>query len=153
MSVPGSSTARAEEAPGDDSRVLVDSLHSLGGLESELAERVFDLFFERHPEVRSLFGEYGLNEREEMVRETLVSVLGHAEGEPWLEENLRAMGKSHAEYGVEGHSYADFVSTLLDTLDQMAPPGWNPVSRAAWNRALDRLTETMRQAGDAVGTD
>ena len=151
MSLAGSAASPAQFVSPQDARLLLESLESLHGLESRLVEACFDLFFARHPDVRPLFGEHGLSEREEMMRETLVSVLGHVEGEPWLEENLEAMGKSHAEYGVEGRSYTDFVAVLLDSLEAMAPPGWSPATKAAWRRALDRITDTMRRAGDAAG--
>lgn len=148
----GSSAApmgRADEVLSD-ARLIVASLEALSGRESQMLEHFYDLFFERHPEVRPLFGEHGLNEREEMLRETLVSVLAHAEDEPWLDENLKAMGRSHAEYGVEGHSYPDFVAAMLDTLDHVAAPGWCVATRAAWGRALGRVSETMRRSGEAA---
>jgi hemoglobin-like flavoprotein len=134
-----------------DADLVHESLESLAHLEGEVVEHFYALFFERHPEVRPLFGEHSVNEREEMVRETFTSVLAHVEGQPWLGENLVAMGRSHAEYGVEGRSYADFVAAMLDTLDHVAPPGWCPSTRAAWRRALERITGVMRRAGDAHG--
>jgi len=146
----GLAAGRAAEAP-DDAELLHESLGALSGHEAEIVERLFDLFFERHPEVRELFGEHSINEREEMVRETLVSVLAHAEDEPWIDDNLIAMGRSHAEYGVEGRSYPDFVASMLDTLDEVAAPGWSPEVRAAWERALGRITDVMRRAGDEHG--
>lgn len=108
--------------------------------------RFYAVFFERHPEVVPLFGEHGENEREEMLRETLSSVCAHAEDEPWLDENLRAMGRSHAEYGVEDAMYLGFVAAMLDTLAEIVGPAWSPAICAAWRSALERLTATMRHA-------
>jgi len=136
------------EAAGSDAELVVRSFEALTGHEAEIVEHFYPLFFERHPEVCELFGEHSVNEREEMVREALVSVLAHVEGEPWLDENLVAMGRSHAEYGVEGRSYPDFVATMLDTLDHVAAPGWDAAARIAWERALGHITGVMRRAGD-----
>ncbi len=85
----------------DEADHLLESLERLSGREPELVRQFYALFFERHPEVTKLFGEHSLSEQEEMVRETLVSIVAHVEKEPWLQTNLEAMGKSHAEYGVE----------------------------------------------------
>ncbi len=136
------------EAPAE-AALLIASLEALHGREEEIVDRFYALFFARHPELRPLFGEHAVSEREEMVRETLTSVLAHAEAEPWLDENLVAMGRSHAEYGVEGGSYPDFVAAMLDTLAVVAAGDWTPEIRAAWARALDRITGVMRRAGDA----
>ena len=141
----------AAVAPPDDAGLLTVSLEALAGREGEVVERFYALFFSRHPEVRALFGEHSISEREEMISETLVSVMAHADAEPWLDDNLVAMGRSHAEYGVEGHSYPDFVASMLDTLDGLDLDGWGPDTRAAWERALARITGVMRRAGDEVG--
>jgi hemoglobin-like flavoprotein len=147
MPPPGLAAGRADEAP-EDAVLLGESLEALAGREPEIVEHFYDLFFERHPDVRPLFGEHSISEREEMVRETLSSVLADADEEPWLDENLVAMGRSHAEYGVEARSYPDFVAAMLDTLDHLEVPGWDSGIRAAWERALVRITDVMRQAGD-----
>lgn len=141
--------ASASFEPGDAS-LIAESLGALAGRENEIVEYFYPLFFERHPDVRGLFGEHSVNEREEMVRETLVSVLAHADDEPWLDGNLDAMGRSHAEYGVEGPSYPDYVVAMLDTLDHLRLDGWSPQVRDAWARALTRITSVMRRAGDEV---
>jgi hemoglobin-like flavoprotein len=139
-------------AQRDDVGLLLESLESLSlpGKEPMLVERFFDLFFERHPEVRELFGEHGVNEKEEMIRETLASVFAWAEDEPWLDGNLEAMGRSHAEYGVEDAMYDAFVDTMLDALEEVAGPDWKDGCREAWRAALERITGAMRRAGARV---
>jgi hemoglobin-like flavoprotein len=134
----------------DDAALLLASLESLSGREEEIALRFYPLFFERHPEVRELFGEHGVSEREEMIRETLASVLAHVDGEPWLVENLEAMGRSHGEYGVEPAMYDAYVACLLDVLEEAAGPDWTPGCSEAWRAALESVTAVMRQAGGPV---
>jgi hemoglobin-like flavoprotein len=138
-----------EDASADEAALLARSLETLAGRESRLVTRFYDVFFERHPEVVPLFGEHGLNEREEMLRETLTSVCAHADDAPWLDENLQAMGRSHAEYGVEDAMYPGFVETMLDTLAEIVGADWCPATGAAWRSALERLTCTMRRAAAA----
>ena len=114
-----------------------------------LVLRFYALFFARHPEVCELFGEHAVSEREEMIRETLASVVAYLEDEPWLEGNLEAMGRSHAEYGVEGPMYDAFVLCMLDSLEEVAGRDWKPGCREAWRTALEHLAGSMRRAGGA----
>ena len=130
--------------------LLMASLEHLAGSEAKIVERFYPLFFARRPEVRELFGENGISEREEMVRETFVSALAYLEEEPWLDENLHAMGKSHAEYGVEGPMYAWFVDTLLDTLEEVAGANWGPKDREAWSEVLTELASRMQRGACTV---
>ena len=139
-----------EDGATDEAALLTRSLERLAGHETQLMTRFYDRFFERHPDVVPLFGEHGLNEREEMLRETLASVCAHAEDEPWLDENLSAMGRSHAEYGVEDAMYPGFVEAMLDTLAEIVGSDWSSATCAAWRSALERLTSTMRRAAAEV---
>jgi len=126
--------------------LLLASLEILSGREPRIVERFYGLFFARHPEVRKLFGEHGISEREEMIRETFTCVLAHLDDEAWLGDNLEAMGRSHEEYGVEGPMYDWFADSMLDTLEEVSGPDWQPGCREAWRTALERLTDTMRRA-------
>ena len=144
-----SSATRAEPAPPehDDPALLLASLERLAGHEPHLVQCFFELFFGRHPEVRELFGEHGISEQEEMIRETLASVLAHLDDEPWLDGNLEAMGKSHREYGVEDPMYDDFLACMLEALARVTGDEWDHRRAEAWRRALERLTDVMRRAG------
>jgi hemoglobin-like flavoprotein len=129
-----------------ENALLTASLERIEGRETEIVDRFYALFFARHPAVRGLFGEHGINEREEMIRETLASVVAHVEDEPWLDDNLEAMGRSHAEYGVEGPMYDWYVESMLETLEQVDRMDWEHDCRQAWRSALERLSTTMRAA-------
>ncbi len=126
---------------------LLASLERLSGREPELVQQFYALFFERHPEVTKLFGKHSLSEQEEMVRETLVSIVAYIENEPWLQTNLDAMGKSHAEYGVEDHMYDWMVECMLDALERLLGADCRDEYDPAWRNALCYLTDVMRAAG------
>lgn len=127
---------------------LVEALEALSDDEKRLTEALYPLFFERRPDARPLFGVHALAEREEMVRETLRSLFALAEGEPWLEGNLEALGRSHFEYGVESDMYADFVRAFVD----VAPARLDARARAALESGLARITDTMRRAGERAAS-
>ena len=131
----------------DEAEHLLASLDRLSGREPQLVEHFYALFFERHPEVTELFGKHSLSEQEEMVRETLVSVVAYVEQEPWLQTNLEAMGKSHSEYGVEDRMYDWMVECMLDALEGVLGADWREEYGPAWRSALGYLTDVMRAAG------
>ncbi len=135
--------------PGQDQAAdpLLASLERLSGREPELVQQFYALFFERHPEVTKLFGEHSLSEQEEMVQETFVSLVAAVENEPWLQTNLEAMGKSHAEYGVEDHMYEWMVECMLDALERILGVGCRDEYLPAWRNALLHITDVMRVAG------
>ena len=141
---PGAALLLAQD---EEAEHLLASLDRLSGHEPQLVEQFYALFFERHPRVTELFGKHSLSEQEEMVRETLVSVLGYVENEPWLHTNLEAMGKSHAEYGVEDCMYDWMVECMLDALERVSGADWSDEYASAWRSALGHLTDVMRAAG------
>jgi hemoglobin-like flavoprotein len=142
-----SATAREPATREREEGILLASLDRLAGREQQLMECFYALFFGRHPELRGLFGEHSISEQEEMIRETLASVVAHLHDEPWLDGNLEAMGKSHHEYGVEDPMYDWFLECMLDALGQVAGGDWDGSCTSAWRSALERLTGVMREAG------
>ena len=55
-----------------------------------------------------------------MLRETIRSLVALTEEEPWLDGNLMALGRSHAEYGVEAEMYESFARVFLDCANERA---------------------------------
>lgn len=123
---------------------LEEVLESLAAREAKIAESLYPLLFARRPDVVPLFGVHALAEREEMVRETLRSLLALAEGEDHLWGNLTALGRSHFEYGVTADMYPDFVDVFVE----VAAGDFDETRRALLRQALDEITQAMRRAGD-----
>jgi hypothetical protein len=95
-----------------------------------------------------LFGPYAVSEREEMIHETLKSLLAYCEGEPWLQANLQALGKSHAEYGVEAGMYPAYVAAFLETLGELLDDRFPPESEKHVGEALEEICGVMCAAGE-----
>lgn len=139
--------AEANAGAGTPSPAFVTLLLALEARESAFVERLYDAFFDLCPEALPLFGEYAISEREEMVRETLRSLLAVEEGASWIEANLVALGRSHVEYGVEPYMYVPFVDAFLQTAAEiLAPEEIEPAARAALETNLDRVASVMAGA-------
>lgn len=132
-----------------ESAVLLEVLEALVAQEGKIAEAIYPLFFDRRPDARPLFGVHALAEREEMIRETLRSLLALADGERWLEGNLEALGRSHFEYGVTGDMYGDFVDAFVE----IAGPGLDEAKREVLRCGLTGVADSMRRAGDEAARE
>ncbi|MCA9502416.1 MAG: globin [Spirochaetaceae bacterium] len=137
----------AEPAP--DADALWRALETIAGCQEALVERLYEDFFARCPEARPLFGVYAIAEREEMVAETLRSIVALHEGEPWLEGNLEALGRSHEEYGVTSSMYPIFVESFVASVGAAAGVPLDEAAQTALRSAIAHVTERMRVAGEA----
>jgi hemoglobin-like flavoprotein len=124
---------------------------SLREHEKALVDRFYDRFFERNPEVVPLFGAHALAEREEMIHETLNSLLAFCDDEPWLEGNLQALGSSHAEYGVTKEMYPAFVSAMLATVREVLGCQLTSEAEKHLGRMLEEICAVMSDAGERAG--
>lgn len=142
--------ATAESDPIDARTRVLDVLERLSerGLEQALCERFYPRFFADCPEAVPLFGVHAIAEREEMVQETLRSLLARCEDASWLDENLRALGASHAEYGVAAEMYPIYVSSFLATLREILGEELCGPTETALRGLLAGICGVMCEAGE-----
>lgn len=79
-----------------------------------------------------------------MLTEMLVKVMDHLEDEPWLVQQLGALGARHRDYGVTAEMY-DFVgASLLEALREVAGSDWSPACESAWSEAYTAIARLMQ---------
>ena len=117
-----------------------------------LTRRFYALLFERHPQVRPLFGA-STEKQEEMLTRALVAVLDRIEDGAWLTETLEALGAKHVDYGVTDEMYSWVGDALLAALAEAAGEAWTPRVNLAWTAAYvaiaDRMMAGARKAQSA----
>lgn len=101
--------------------------------------RFYEIFFERYPQVRSMFGGQASRRQEEMLTKALAAVLDHLEDPAWLGETLRSLGAKHLDYGVRDEQYGWVGECLLLTLEEVAAEAWTPRVRDAWTNAYGAI--------------
>lgn len=116
--------------------------------EPELAHRFYDTLFQRHPEALTLFRRNPRSVQERMLTDMLVKVMEHLDDEPWLKQELMALGAKHDGYGVTTAMYDWVGGALLKTLEDVAGSAWTPELGAAWTEAYGAIAGLM-QAGAA----
>ena len=104
--------------------------------------RFYEIFFERYPQVRPMFGKATVRQ-EEMLTAALVAVLDRLEDAPWLHETLASMGARHVGYGVRDEMYDWVGECLLAALAEAAGDAWSPAIEAQWSAAFGAIRDLM----------
>ena len=95
------------------------------------------------PEIRPFFEGVDLDAQKKKLLSALQLVVSRLREPKALREVLGALGEHHRELGVQQHHYEPVVSTLVDTMAQVAGPAWTPKTREAWRQVLAFVTEAM----------
>jgi hemoglobin-like flavoprotein len=133
-----------------DEEALRRALEAFSDHEGQITERFYEIFFEKRPDTRELFGVHSIAEREEMMRETLRSIEALLENHDWLAGNLDALGRSHWEYGVTEDMYPSFVECLIDCGHEVLGGALDEAALASFRAATWQIAEQMRVAGEAA---
>ena len=140
--------AESGESGEIDADALVDVLERIAEREAPFTERVYEIFFDRRPDARELFGPHAIAEQEEMMRETLRSIHALCEDQAWLADNLAALGRSHHEYGVTSDMYRSFAEVFLDCGREVLDDGVGDGGFDSLRLALLEITRQMSEAGE-----
>jgi hemoglobin-like flavoprotein len=115
-----------------------------------LTPRFYEIFFERYPQVKPLFGRNSGAQQAEMLQSALVSVLDKLEDAAWLEQTLGAMGAKHIDYGVTDEMYGWVGESLLAAIGEAAGDAWSPALETAWSDAYGAISGLMLKGADAA---
>lgn len=135
----------ARDLPETEADLLRAHLFEIAEHESELSTRVYERLFSKCPDAAELFGTYSRANQERMVSETLTAVLNMLEGEPWLDEYVRAMGTRHQfSYETPKDMYPAYAEAPLEALADVSAK-WTPKLARAWEAALNEVNAVMGQ--------
>jgi hemoglobin-like flavoprotein len=109
----------------------------------DVVRRFYEIFFERYPQVRPLFGRNSSEAQEKMLTQALVLVLDRLEDAPWLETQLMALGAKHVGYRVSDEMYGWVGECLIAALSEAAGDAWTPRVEQAWIDAYGAISGLM----------
>lgn len=132
-----------------DVEILRTSFRMVDDREPALAERLYQILFSRHPELRPLFGNNSPQKQQTMLYQALVAILDHLEDAFWLEEALKSYGARHAQYGVTEEMYDWFGECLFAALAEIWGPMWTPRLAAAWTEGYRVISGFMKDGARA----
>lgn len=117
----------------------------------DVTRRFYVILFERHPDLRPMFGPSGASRKqEEMLTKALVAVVDHLEDPTWLGSTLQALGAKHVDYGVTEVMYGWVGDALLATLEEVLAEAWTPKVRDAWVTAYGAIAAAMIDGARSV---
>ncbi|MBW2360975.1 MAG: flavohemoprotein [Deltaproteobacteria bacterium] len=129
----------------NDFALLSENLELVASRDYQLAQRLYTRLFERHPELRALFGAHSSPTREEMLTETLLGAVDSLDGASWLESNLQLLGAKHTEFEVRDEMYEWWSECVLDVLEEVSGADWTSRLARLWRERLDHLCAHMRE--------
>jgi hemoglobin-like flavoprotein len=109
----------------------------------DVVGRFYAKLFQRHPDLRRLFGRRSQREQEKMLTEAILAVVGHMEDAAWLRGVLRPLGAKHVSYGVTEEMYPIVAEALIETLREVSGSAWSQEVERAWSDALGAVAGEM----------
>ncbi len=128
----------------EDHELLSQNLRVVIGRDSDFSARFYSRLFNRHPQLRELFGPNSAPVQEEMLTETLISAVDDLDGLPWIEGNMRLLSEKHCEADITGEMYDWWAECVIETLAELSAPDWNPRLERLWRQQIERLCALMR---------
>ncbi|WP_020602268.1 globin domain-containing protein [Spirosoma spitsbergense] len=101
------------------------------------------LFF-KYPMLRPMFKGPMASQYQKFI-DMLSIIVARIDRPDSIAQELSAMTRSHAGYGVQPHHYEDVKDALLWTLQQGLGADWNADVQQAWITCYDALTHAMLQ--------
>lgn len=132
-----------------DKELLATSLALVDHDEDGLTRRFYEILFERHPEVRPMFGA-DIGPQASMLRGAIIAVLDHLDDAAWLSVTLGSLGVRHASWGVTEPMYAAVASCMIAAMEELGGPGWTPDMTTAWRDALTAVAGLMLAGAEAA---
>ncbi len=124
--------------------LLRDTLEITLAADDTFPQRFYELLFEAHPEVAPLFKSHSPGAQRKMFAQKLTSIVDHIDNPAWLAQELRAMARSHAGYGVTPPMYAWVGDALIATLREACGSSWTDAAEQAWSEAYASLATAMQ---------
>jgi nitric oxide dioxygenase len=118
--------------------------------DTEMVSRLYELLFERHPEVRAMFPD----DMTAQVHRFVTEIEAFAVAMPDLravEERASQLGARHVRYGVRPAHFPFVRDALLDVLAERLGDRFGPAHRTAWTRAYNLMAEIMMESAAHTG--
>ncbi|MCB9741986.1 MAG: flavohemoprotein [Alphaproteobacteria bacterium] len=128
-----------------DVDLLRSSFELVLSKDPQITARFYGIFFERYPQVKSLFGRHSAQAQQDMLANVLVAALDNIEDAGWLQQNLHALGYRHEGYKVTEEMYPWVGECLIAAMAEAAGEAWTEEMTAQWAAAYGVMTELAIQ--------
>jgi hemoglobin-like flavoprotein len=131
--------------------LLREHLEQIVQDETALTKRFYEILFTRYPAARPLFGRRSEEAQARMLQDAIVAVVEHLDSDRWLTTHLRALGRTHNDYGVTPVMYAWVGECLIAALKDLSGERWTAELESAWAGVYGRISNIMIEAQADAG--
>lgn len=125
---------------------IAESIHQIQSREEIVTDLFYDIFLDRHPEVRQYFVGVNLDHQAAVLRMSLLLIEHHYQkATPALREWLKVLGHRHAQRDIPVSHYPAFRDCLLETLGRFHGADWSDDLERQWRLAIEAATAAMLQ--------
>ena len=123
-------------------KLVQESFAKVAPIAATAADLFYGRLFEIAPHIRAMFPE-DLTEQKKKLMAMLGTVVAGLDRIDALMPAVRALGRSHAQYGVTSAHFAPVGVALLWTLKKGLGDAFTPEVREAWATAYSVLSQAM----------
>jgi hemoglobin-like flavoprotein len=128
--------------------LLAESWDAVAGRREEIARAFYQVLFEHHPELRSLFTRTDMRSQYEKFA-GMVDEIVRLRTEPReFVKSAVHLGQRHATYGVTRDQYGPAGAALLEVLAAALGPAFTPAVREAWSDGWLLTSSIMARAAE-----
>ena len=123
---------------------IADSVQQILSREEIVTDLFYDIFLDRHPEVREFFVGVNLRHQAAVLRMVLLVIEHHyLQPTPAVRDYLKVLGHRHALRRIPPDAYPSFRDCLLETLARFHGRDWSDDLRGHWQEAIDAAAAAM----------
>lgn len=129
----------------EETRVdIAESLQHIVNRDEIVTDLFYDIFLDRHPEVRQFFTHVNLGQQAVVLRMMLLLIEQHyRQDNAALRSYLQLVGARHKERNIPTSLFSPFRDCLLETLERFHGRDWDPNLKSQWAAAIDHASEIM----------
>ena len=126
----------------DEINLVRQGYDRIAPLAEQVGFEIYERVFAMDPSLRALF-HIDMPTQVHHFMGALTMVVQSLDNLTPILEQIQALGRRHATYGVQPRHFAMGGVALLDTLEARLGEAFTPEARAAWTRAYETLTGAM----------
>jgi hemoglobin-like flavoprotein len=141
------------EPPSFDRNKLLMNIHAsleyILQAKDDLAEKFYDRFLTKHPEVKTYFANVDFTRQKIMLTTALMIVERYyASPTAAVEQYLQYLGTKHKEREIPREAYRIWTATMLETMREFHGDRWSSELESQWRAAIDKASELMFEGYD-----
>ena len=128
--------------------LLTESWNAVAHRREEIGRAFYEVLFQRHPELRSLFTRTDMRAQYEKFAAMVDEIVGLRTEPREFVRSAVLLGQRHAAYGVTRDHYGPAGAALIEVLATALGPAFTPAVREAWSEGYLLMSSIMARAAE-----